>query len=203
MGIQIKEVDARGMACPQPVLCTKQALDAIETGMVVAIVDNEIAKENIIKFAKNQECNVVVKQQADTFHIEIQKGAATYAEIESAKPLALAAVYDAVVVITSEALGTGAAELGAILMKSYLYTITAADHYPTAVILLNSGVKLAVSGAQTVEHLRTLQHKGVEILACGTCLDYYHLKEQLAVGSVTNMYSMIEWMSAAGKVITL
>lgn len=203
MGVQIKEVDARGMACPQPVLCTKQALDMIETGIVVAIVDNEIAKENIVKFAKHQACKVAVKQQADTYHIEIQKGAATYAEVKSVKPLALDRVYDAVVVITSDVLGTGADELGAILMKSYLYTLTASEHYPTAVILLNSGIKLALDGAQTVEHLRTLQQKGVEILACGTCLDYYHVKEKLAVGSVTNMYSAIEWMSAAGKVITL
>lgn len=203
MGVQIKEVDARGMTCPQPVLCTKQALDTIETGIVVAIVDNEIAKENIVKFAKHQACRVVVKQQADTYYIEIQKGAAAYAEIEAVKPLALERVYDTVIVITSNVLGTGADELGAILMKSFLYTLTASDNYPTAVILLNSGVQLAVDGAQTVEHLRTLQHKGVEILACGTCLDYYHLKEKLAVGSVTNMYSVIEWMSAAGKVITL
>jgi selenium metabolism protein YedF len=203
MGIQIKEVDARGMACPQPVLCTKQALDAIETGMVVAIVDNKIAKENIIKFAQHQDCKVAVKQQAETYYIEIQKGAAAYPAVESAKPLALDSVYNTVIVITGDVLGTGADELGAVLMKSYLYTLAALDQYPTAVILLNSGVKLAVDGAQTVEHLRTLQSKGVEILACGTCLDYYHLKEKLAVGSVTNMYSVIEWMNASGKVITL
>lgn len=203
MGVQIKEVDARGLACPQPVLCTKQALDAIETGIVVAVVDNEIAKENIVKFAKNQDCKVVVKQQADTFHIEIQKGAAVYAEINAATPLALKSAYDAVIVITSDALGVGAAELGSILMKSYLYTLAATDHQPTAVILLNSAVKLAVDGAPTLEHLRALESKGVEILACGTCLDYYHLKEKLAVGSVTNMYSVIEWMNAAGKVINI
>jgi len=203
MGIQIKEVDTRGMACPQPVLCTKQALDTIEAGMVVAIVDNEIAKENIVKFAKHQDCKVAVKQQADTYYIEIQKGAAAYSAIEASQPLALATVYNTVIMITSDVLGKGAEELGALLMKSYLYTLTAVDQYPTAVILLNSGIKLAVDGAQTVEHLRTLQGRGVEILACGTCLDYYSSKEKLAVGSVTNMYSIIEWMSAAGKVITL
>lgn len=203
MGAPMKHVDARGLACPQPVLYTKQALDAMETGIVVAIVDNEAAKENILKLAKRFSCQVNVTQQANDYYIEIQKGSTTYTGTALGGTIAVDPAYDTMILITSEVMGRGADELGALLMKSYLYTLVASDQLPSAVILLNGGVKLAVEGSAVLEHLHVLSSKGVDILACGTCLDYYHLKDKLMVGSVTNMYSILEWMNASGKVITI
>lgn len=203
MGEPMKHVDARGMACPQPVLFTKQALDAIKTGTVITIVDNEAAKENILKLAKRFSCHASVTQQANDYYIEIQKGDTSYTETAISGSLATEPAYDTMIIITSEVMGRGADELGALLMKSYLYTLAASDHLPSAVILLNSGVKLAVEGSVLLEHLHVLYSKGVDILACGTCLDYYHLKDKLMAGTVTNMYSILEWMNASGKVITI
>lgn len=199
----IKYVDARGLACPQPVLYTKQALDAIDAGVVVTTVDNEVAKENILKLANRFSCHVNVTQQANEYYIEIQKGVVNYTGTAVNQPLAVDPAYDTVILITSEVLGAGSDELGALLMKSYLYTLTASDHLPSAVILLNGGVKLAVEGSVVLEHLLTLRSKGVDIMACGTCLDYYHLKDKLMVGTITNMYTVLEWMNASGKVISI
>jgi selenium metabolism protein YedF len=203
MGMSTKEIDARGLVCPQPVVFTKQALDAMDIGTIVTIVDNEVAKENIVKFAKNRDDRVNVKEQAGNYYIEIQKGASTYTEASVRKPLALARDYDTVIVITRNVLGDGPEELGAVLIKSFLYSLVSSDHPPMALILLNSGVKLAVTNSAVLDHIRSLEEKGTKIFACGTCLDYYNLKEMLAVGSVTNMYSVIEWMNCAGKVITI
>jgi selenium metabolism protein YedF len=203
MGEPTKHVDARGLTCPQPVLYTKQALDNMETGIVVTIVDNEIAKENILKLAKRFSCQVNITQQANDYYIEIQKGVTNYTEPDISRTLAVDSAYDTMILITREFLGAGSDELGALLMKSYLYTLTASDQLPSAVILINGGVKLAVEGSAVLDHLHLLDGKGVDILACGTCLDYYHLKDKLMVGTVTNMYSILEWMNASGKVITL
>lgn len=198
-----KQVDARGLACPQPVLYTKQALDNMDTGIVVTVVDNEIAKENVLKLAKRFACQVSVTQQANDYYIEIQKGLASFEGPDISRTLAVDPAYDTMILITKEVLGTGSDELGALLMRSYLYTLAASDQLPSAVVLINGGVKLAVEGSTVLEHLHTLSGKGVDILACGTCLDYYRLKDKLMVGSVTNMYSILEWMNASGKVITI
>lgn len=199
----MKHVDARGLACPQPVLRTKQALDSIATGIVITVVDNEVAKENVIKLAKRFLCHVNVTQQANDYYIEIQKEMTTYAEPGISRPLAVEPAYDTLILITCEVLGTGSDELGALLMKSYLYTLAAADNQPSAVVFLNGGVKLVVEDSPVLAHLHVLHSKGVDIMACGTCLDYYKLKDKLMVGSVTNMYSILEWMNASGKVITI
>ncbi len=203
VGEPVKHVDARGLACPQPVLCTKQALDALEAGKVVTIVDNEAAKENVLKLAKKFGCQVNITQEAKDYYIEIQKGAVSYAGTDLNRTLAVVPAYDTTLFITREVLGAGSDELGALLMKSFFYTLVASDQLPSAILLLNGGVKLAVEGSAVLDHLHTLNSKGVEVMACGTCLDYYHLKDKLAVGTVTNMYSILEWLNASGKVITL
>lgn len=202
-GKPVKHIDARGLACPQPVLCTKQALDSLETGTVLTIVDNEAAKENVLKLAKKFGCRVNITQEAKDYYIEIQKEAVSYTGTDLNRTLSVVPVYDTTLFITREVLGTGSDELGALLMKSFFYTLVASDQLPSAILLLNGGVKLAMEGSAVLDHLHTLSSKGVEVMVCGTCLDYYHLKDKLAVGSVTNMYSILEWLNASGKVITL
>jgi len=106
-----------------------------------------------------------------------------------------------VIVLTSEVLGDGPEELGRLLMKNFLYTLTGAEQLPSTLLFLNSGVKLLVEGAVTVESLLVLAERGVELLACGTCLDYYQLKDKLAVGQVSNMATIQEKMLQAENVI--
>ena len=108
-----------------------------------------------------------------------------------------------IILITKDKLGTGSDELGALLMSSYLYTLTEVLPCPTCIIFLNGAVNLTVEGSESLEHIRTLETKGVEILSCGTCLDYFGLNDKLAVGSVSNMYTIVEKLNKIGNVITL
>lgn len=193
------ELDAKGLACPKPVINTKKKLDSIEQGVVEVTVDNEIAKENILKLAKsmNLEANVL-KTEKDSICIEIIKGENVIIEEKSQESLA-----DTCIFINSDKMGTGNDELGQVLIKGYIYTLTESKPYPKSILFVNSGIKLTTVNEATVENLKILQDAGVEILSCGTCLDYYGLKEELKVGTVTNMYTIVESMNNSSKTISI
>ncbi|EQK40573.1 MULTISPECIES: sulfurtransferase-like selenium metabolism protein YedF [Paraclostridium] len=193
------ELDAKGLACPKPVINTKKKLDSIEQGVVEVTVDNEIAKENILKLAKsmNLEANVL-KTEKDSICIEIIKGENVIIEEKSQESLA-----DTCIFINSDKMGTGNDELGQVLIKGYIYTLTESKPYPKSILFVNSGIKLTTENEATVENLKILQDAGVEILSCGTCLDYYGLKEELKVGTVTNMYTIVESMNNSSKTISI
>ena len=193
------ELDAKGLACPKPVINTKKKLDSIEQGVVEVTVDNEIAKENILKLAKsmNLEANVL-KTEKDSICIEIIKGENVIIEEKSQESLA-----DTCIFINSDKMGTGNDELGQVLIKGYIYTLTESKPYPKSILFVNSGIKLTTENEATVENLKILQDAGVEILSCGTCLDYYGLKEELKFGTVTNMYTIVESMNNSSKTISI
>lgn len=191
----MKEIDARGLACPQPVIMTKKALEEIEEGEVIAIVDNITAKENVSRLANNLNYEYELSEDQGCHYIKIKKTAATGKPQEKEDSI--------VIVITSDKLGQGAEELGKVLMKSYTYALTETSPLPKAVLFLNSGVKLTSEGSEVLENIKKLEEAGVEIVSCGTCLDYYQLKEKLEAGIVGNMYSIIEKMNQAGKVINI
>lgn len=193
------ELDAKGLACPKPVINTKKKLDSIEQGVLEVTVDNEIAKENILKLAKsmNLEANVL-KTEKDSICIEIIKGENVIIEEKSQESLA-----DTCIFINSDKMGTGNDELGHVLIKGYIYTLTESKPYPKSILFVNSGIKLTTENEATVENLKILQDAGVEILSCGTCLDYYGLKEELKVGTVTNMYTIVESMNNSSKTISI
>ncbi|WP_170075870.1 sulfurtransferase-like selenium metabolism protein YedF [Paraclostridium dentum] len=193
------ELDAKGLACPKPVINTKKKLDSIEQGVVEVTVDNEIAKENILKLAKsmNLEANVL-KTEKDSICIEIIKGENVIIEEKSQESLV-----DTCIFINSDKMGTGNDELGQVLIKGYIYTLTESKPYPKSILFVNSGIKLTTENEATVENLKILQDAGVEILSCGTCLDYYGLKEELKVGTVTNMYTIVESMNNSSKTISI
>ena len=191
----MKEIDARGLVCPQPVILTKKALEEMAEGEVVAIVDNITAKENVSRLAANLNYEYEVTDENGCHYIKIRK--ATEAQKPDGKEDSI------VIVITSDKLGQGAEELGKVLMKSYTYALTETNPLPKAVMFLNSGVKLTSEGSEVLENIKKLEGSGVEIISCGTCLDYYNLKEKLQVGIVGNMYSIIEKMNSASKVISI
>ncbi|MGL5756342.1 MAG: sulfurtransferase-like selenium metabolism protein YedF [Paraclostridium sp.] len=193
------ELDARGLACPKPVINTKKELDNIAQGVVVVTVDNEMAKENILKLVKsmNYEANIL-KSEKDSICIEIIKGENVIIEEKSQESLS-----DTCIFINSDKMGNGNDELGHVLMKGYIYTLTESKPYPKSILLVNSGIKLTTENEATVENLKILQESGVEILSCGTCLDYYDLKDALKVGTVTNMYTIVETMNNSSKTISI
>jgi selenium metabolism protein YedF len=193
-----KQVDARGLACPQPVVITKKALEEIEKGKVVVIVDSEVARDNLVKLAKSLDCSVNVEESNGDYHINILKG-----EAVGLSKMVQESNGDFIILVTSQYMGKGSDELGGILMKGFFYALSESYNLPQAVIFMNSGVKLTVEGTEVLESLSALESKGVEILSCGTCLDYFNLKDKLVKGGVTNMYTIVERLNEAKKVITI
>ena len=216
-------VDARGKACPQPVIDTKNALK--EHGApVITLVDNEIARQNVEKMAAQMGLSAVSDTMEEgAFRIVIQPvsadvlgsvlgGGAEPAASGNLRPEAQPCLTcmpmdfapvggPTVVALSSNCMGSGDDTLGAALMKGFVYALTQLDTAPDTVLLYNGGAKLSVEGAETVNDLRLLAENGTEVLTCGTCLNHYGLTDRLAVGEVTNMYVIAEKLSGAGKVI--
>lgn len=203
------KVDAMGDQCPIPVIKTKKALKEItETTLVEVHVDNEIAVQNLSKMAKQknleykceklEEQHYIIKIKAESEGVSIQQKAPAENDKEICYPDRKSST---VVVLSSNQMGNGSEELGQILMKGFIFALTELDELPSTVLLYNSGVKLSTEGSNSIEDLKTLQAQGVEILSCGTCLNYYNLTEKLQVGDVTNMYFILEKMAQADKII--
>lgn len=194
------EVDARGLDCPKPVIKTKKAIESAGVDNVLTIVDNQIAKENVSKLATSLNCNFTVEEIGSDFYIDIYKGELLAKEIMPEKK---PSIYETVIVVGKDKLGEGNDELGEVLMNGYFYTLTEVEPYPKAILFLNGGVNLTIEGSKVLEHLRILESQGVEILSCGTCLDYYMAKDKLAVGGVSNMFTIVEHMNKAKNTIRI
>ncbi len=195
------KIDARGLACPKPVIETKKALEGLNEGNIITVVDNVIARDNVSKLAKSLMLDYTVTEADGNFEISIFKGEyAAQAEDMVQKRPDLA---NTVILVGSDVMGTGDDVLGAILMKGYFYTLTEYEPFPKAILFVNSGVRLTIEGSPVLEYLNKLMENGTEILSCGTCLDFYHLKELLAVGGITNMYTIVETMQEANNTIRI
>jgi selenium metabolism protein YedF len=193
-----KVVDCRGLSCPQPVIQTKQALE--KTGKVTIIVDNPAARDNVSRFGESQGGMVAIDEKKDGIYITIAKSKDGKRR-EKTPATKAASTGPVVVVIPGDQMGRGEEELGHILIRSFLHALTEVSGRPDIMIFFNTGVKLAVKESEVLEDLQDLEKNGVEILICGTCLDYFNLKEKIAVGQVSNMYTIAETMLAAGRLI--
>jgi len=199
-----KIVDCKGMTCPQPVIQTKNALEQGAT-LLQVIVDNEASRDNVSRFARSRQCEVKIESLADgCFQLTIQAGDASDAhqfdpaDYACPVPAADSMVY----VISSDSMGRGSDELGWALLQTYIQTIEQVDPLPTKIIFYNSGVKLVAGQSGALDALVSLQQKGVEILACGTCLDFFQLKSEIKIGHISNMHEIMTAMSEAGKVVS-
>ena len=191
----MKEIDCRGMACPQPVITTKKALEEMEQGEFILIADNPAARDNVERFAQSQGAVVGVEKKGDEFYLHIHKrGACDLAEsVQKAEKV--------VVYVNSNLLGVGEEALGTILMRSFLKTLLDLNPTPSKLIFINSGVRLTTEGSEVLQSLKAISEKGAEILSCGTCLDFYGLKEKLKVGIVSNMYDITQSLLEADRLI--
>lgn len=189
-------IDCKGLKCPQPVINTKKYFDSIKEGTATVIVDNDVAKNNLLKFAKGSGFDSAAKQKDNLYYITITKNSDSCESVDfKSKKLTI--------VISSNKLGVGNDELGTTLMKSYLYALTESSNLPADLIFLNGGVKLTTEGSDSLDNLKALEKKGVHIYSCGTCLDFYGLKEKLAVGEISNMYTIVEKMNSSDNTIKL
>lgn len=187
------KVDAIGQVCPVPIIMTKNALKDIEEGQVEVSVDNRISLENLQKMSKEMGYDYTVEESGDIFKIVINKMRESVELRESEE--------NTVVVIDSLHMGKGDVELGRILMKGFIYTLSEIEELPKTILFYNEGVKLAIEGTESLQDLKSLEERGVEILSCGTCLNFYGITEKLRVGSVTNMYTILERQMKATRVI--
>jgi selenium metabolism protein YedF len=202
----VQKIDCRGLACPQPVLETKKALEAHGAEGIFVVVDNLSAKENVRRFAESQGHQVSITEEKGVFELRIQGGKVkekSESAGEKTEGIRCSGSSDLVVFIDTDSLGRGSEELGRILMRSFLQTLEQSEFHPQKVILINGGVKLACEGSEVLEDLQELSVKGTEILSCGTCLDFFAIKKKLAIGRVSNMYEILNALARAGKVIKI
>ncbi|WP_122641691.1 sulfurtransferase-like selenium metabolism protein YedF [Luxibacter massiliensis] len=200
-------VNAMGDACPIPVIKTKKAMQEVTGDEVLEVlVDNEIAVQNVTKMASSEGGQVTSEKIGENqFKITVKvsqtagrKESADYKEEIQCMPDRRK---NTVVVISSDRMGSGDDELGKVLMKGFIFAVSKLDELPSAMLFYNGGATLTAEGSESLEDLKDLEAQGVEIMTCGTCLDYYGLKEKLEVGTVTNMYSIVEKMNQAERIL--
>ena len=210
-------VNAMGDICPIPVVKTKKALGELNgPGEIEVLVDNETAVKNVTKMARSSGAEAESEQLGDKqYRVLITVGENAAEKLKSAKSPAVQpqgqtqqeaaagcrTCVGTVVAVGSDRMGEGSEELGHILIKSFIFALTQLDDLPDKILFYNGGAKLTVEESESLEDLRTLEEQGVEIMTCGTCLDYYGIKDKLAIGGVTNMYSIVETLQSAMSVI--
>ena len=198
-------VNAMGDACPIPVVKTKKAIQEMQgAGIVEVSVDNEIAVQNLTKMANQKGYEVKSQKVSDgeyKVEITVGEGAAAPEEGEETYCIPDSRNKKIVVVIDKDFMGFGNEELGKVLIKGFIYALTQQDTLPSKILFYNGGAQIPTTGSPSLEDLKSLEAQGVEILTCGTCLNYYNLSEELQVGGVTNMYDICESMVNADLII--
>lgn len=203
-------IDAVGKACPMPVILAKREIDKGESNLTV-VVDNGMAVENLKRLAAENKYAVCVNELDGNYHVSMVLDSAVALsrkqEVASPTPSAQQCCTGTVgyaVFIGKDYVGAGDEVLGKNLMKMALYTLSQSEDVPETLIFMNSGVNLPTSEeTQIIENIKALTAKGCQVLVCGTCLDFYGLKDNLKVGKISNMYEIMSKMQIAYKVITL
>ena len=196
----VKKIDARGLACPKPVLLAKTALEELKKGMVEITVDDRAAFENICRLAKTLGCETRVKKGKKEWVVEIEKGKSDTVGMN--KETSREMREERIIFIKADTVGEEG-ELGKILMKVLFPVLLEVEPKPDKLVFMNRGVILTVEGSPVLESLLKLEKMGVKILTCGTCLDYFELKDKVKVGEISNFFDIAGILLRAGKVITL
>jgi len=197
-----KEIDARGLACPAPVLQTKKAVDSEAPGIIKVMVDNEAARQNVTRFLESQNYGVSVDQVGTDFHVMgNREGQAVVSESPVAE--VMTEQKKIMVMVTTDRLGQGDDELGAKLMAAFLKTLKEMGNDLWRLVFLNNGVKLTIEGSGVLDSLKELEEAEITILVCGTCLDHFNLLEKKQVGETTNMLDIVTAMQLADKVVNI
>lgn len=201
-------VDARGLACPQPVLLAMKAIEANDE--VTVIVDNDIAVENIRRLAAKTASDFSVTEKEGRVReiALVRTGAAGQARADAAAEAGpscgVAPGKEAgpiVVILSDNRMGRGDDVLGDVLVRAFIHTLGELKPLPATIICYNAGVKLVVKGSAVLDDLRQLAQAGVDILVCGTCVNYFGLGDQIAAGHISNMYDIVETMAGAARLV--
>ena len=201
-----RTIDCMGMACPLPVINAKKAIEAFtEDGTLHIMVDNDTAVQNLTRLGEHNGFAVTSAQNGDkayTVTMAVVAGQAKGAQVPAeALSCAAPARGGKVVVLSADTMGGGDERLGKKLMKAFIFALTSQDEAPDKVICYNRGAYLTTRDADTVKDLKTLEAAGTTVMTCGTCLDFYGLKEELQVGVVSNMYDIVEAQMNAALIL--
>ena len=202
--MDIIQIDAMGLACPLPVVKTIQALEGLSGPAAVEThVDNETAVQNLTRLAAGWGFPVRSEKRGEGHFVVTMEADKAVAPAGAEAPAACVPDRrgNTVVAVDTDAMGRGSEELGRTLMKGFLYALSQLEELPKTILFYNGGARLTTEGSLSLEDLKSMEAQGVQILTCGTCLNYYGLTEKLAVGGVTNMYSIVETLAKADKVV--
>ena len=181
-------VDVRGSLCPKPVIETKKVSDGNPDAVITTIVDNEVSRDNVEKFGKSRGYGVAIRQDGKDFYLTMTPNDNPVVD-GSCEPMSYG---NRVILMTKDYLGEGSEELGRNLMKTFWVCMVEADIKPSKIYFINSSVKMVTNDSVHLENIKKLADAGVEIAACGICLDFYGVKENVGVGSITNMYAITD-----------
>ncbi len=201
-----KTLDCMGMACPLPVINAKKAIESFaEDGTLHVKVDNDTAVQNLTRLGEHNGFRVLSVQNGEkeyTVTIEVKAAAGKSAQVPAeAVSCAIPAKGGKVVILSANTMGSGDEALGKKLMKAFIFALTSQDDVPEKVICYNSGAFLTTEDPDTIKDLKSLEEAGATIMTCGTCLDFYGLKEKLQVGIISNMYDIVEAQMNASLII--
>ena len=197
-----KEVDLRGLVCPEPVLRTKKLLDDKDFSQVVVLVESEVNVKNLERLANSKKIVISSSQQNDHYKVVLAKdGNSTFEEKSEIKNASGEVEVAEVVFLGKDKFGDGDEDFSKSLLNVYLQTMYDAGHRPRAILMANTGVKLMASDSNVKPVLDQFREAGCDVLACGLCVDFYGLKGKIDSDQITNMFAIVEYMMSADKVI--
>jgi len=202
----MKILDAKGMKCPMPLIETKKALKEINKDEALRIIiDNETSVKNVEHFLTDNGMDISKTEKNGIYEIVVNKQEGDLKEVEAeAYCIPATPVGDSYVVLfAKDRLGEGSEELGNVLVGGFLNTLKEREELPDKIIFMNSGINLVLNDSPALPLLKDLADKKVDLVSCGTCLDYFGKMDELAVGRVSNMYEILESMLAVQKVINI
>lgn len=189
----MKSIDCRNWLCPKPVIEVRKILLASPDSSLCVLVEDDVARENLQRLAATLGWQVEKRRSAGSAALEFTP-AVTAAAVTTSNATT-------VVLVSAATMGSGNDELGRILLRNFLLTLAELEIPPATIYFINDGVKLTVAGAETVEILQKLADLGIDLAACGLCLDFFKLREKVAVGRITNMLDIVQGMTNAGSVL--
>ncbi len=205
VAIPVIDLDLCGQACPGPVIETRKALSGLKADMMLTVkLDNQAAGSNVTRFAEREGFTVrKTSADANTFTLTITNESSCNLPVSEPQPAPAAISGDYIIYIDKPTMGSGDEKLGRILMKAFLKTLPELTNLPTDIIFLNQGVFLTTTDSPELATMKTLAAAGCSILVCGTCLDFYNLKDKLGVGQVSNMFEIASFLTGPKKVVRI
>jgi selenium metabolism protein YedF len=200
--MSLKTVDARNKLCPQPLILTKKALSELVMGQsMVVLINNETSRQNVERFCADNGAACTVEKEGDTFKLTVQKLKDTPVAAKSAAEYCTEPKGSHVICFKNDKMGMGDDALGTLLIKGFINTIKETEPLPETIVFYNAGIRLALEGSPVLAPLQELQQKGVRMLVCGTCADFFKQKENVKAGTISNMFDILTVLTRAGHII--